>query len=104
MAGEKGGGKETGGAHLKRVESLETELGVLYDRLETQGHQIQHQANSLASIQLKMGQHQSKMDQKLEEVLGAIVKNRTTTPNEKGPMGEENNNTPIISTDGTPGV
>ena len=42
MAGEKGGGKETGGAHLKIVESLETELGVLYDRLETQGHQIQH--------------------------------------------------------------
>ncbi|CAH1443906.1 unnamed protein product [Lactuca virosa] len=56
MAGEKGGGKETGGAQLKRMESLETELGILYDRLETQGNQIQHQADSIASIQLKMDQ------------------------------------------------
>ncbi|CAI9277018.1 unnamed protein product [Lactuca saligna] len=42
------GGKEMGGAPLKRVESLEKELGHLNDRMETQGHQIQHRAESLA--------------------------------------------------------
>nr|KAJ0228165.1 hypothetical protein LSAT_V11C100046520 [Lactuca sativa] len=83
MAGEKGGGKEAGGAQLKRVESLESELGVLYDRLETQGNQIQHQADSIASIQLKMDQNQLKMDQKLEEVLRAVTKGMKSGEGEK---------------------
>ncbi|CAH1433235.1 unnamed protein product [Lactuca virosa] len=54
------GGKEVGGTQLKRVESLEAELGHLNDRMENQGHQIQQQADSIASIQMKM-------DQKFEE-------------------------------------
>ncbi|CAH1433234.1 unnamed protein product [Lactuca virosa] len=58
------GGKEVGGTQLKRVESLEAELGHLNDRMENQGHQIQQQADSIASIQMKM-------DQKFEEVLRA---------------------------------
>lgn len=47
--GDKGGGKDAGGDLLKRVESLETEIRQLYDRMENQGHQIQHQ-DSIASL------------------------------------------------------
>ncbi|CAH1422793.1 unnamed protein product [Lactuca virosa] len=65
------GGKETGGAPLKRVESLQKEIGHLYDRMETQGHKIQNQAYSLASMQIKM-------DQKFEEILSAIIKGKKT--------------------------
>ncbi|CAI9295016.1 unnamed protein product [Lactuca saligna] len=104
MAGEKGGGKETGGAHLKRVESLELELGTLYDRLENQGNQIQHQADSIASIQLKMDQHQLKMNQKMEEILGALSKNRTTTHHGKTTVEEQPSMSPIPSIEETPKV
>lgn len=95
MAGEKGGGKETGGAQLKRVESLETELGVLYDRLEHQGNQIQNHADSIASIQ-------SKMDQKFAEVLNAISKNRSTETKEKKVAEGEPNGTSVVSLVETP--
>ncbi|CAI9280051.1 unnamed protein product [Lactuca saligna] len=104
MAGEKGGGKETGGAHLKRVESLELELGTLYDRLENQGNQIQHQADSIASIQLKMDQHQLKMDQKMEEILGAVSKNRTTAHHGKTTVEEQPSISPILPSEETPKV
>lgn len=99
MAGEKGeGGKETGGAQLKRVESLELELGTLYDRLENQGHKIQHQADSIASIQLKIDQNQFKTELKFEEILGSIVK-----VSQGKTIGEgESSSTPVISMEGTP--
>ncbi|CAH1444807.1 unnamed protein product [Lactuca virosa] len=89
MAGEKGGWKEAGGAQLKRVESVESALGVLYYRLEIQGNQIQHQADSIASIELKMDQNQLKMDQKLEEVLRAVIKGKNS--------GEEEESEPVSS-------
>lgn len=99
MAGEKGGGgKETGGAQHKRVESLEMELGTLYDRLENQGHKIQHQADSIASIQLKIDQNQLKMEQKFEEILGAIAKGNQGKTIEAG----EPSSTPVISMERTP--
>lgn len=99
MAREKGGGgKETGVAQIKRVESLELELGTLYDRLENQGYQIQHQADSIASIQMKIDQNQLKMEQKFEEILGAIAKgNQGKTIREGEPSG-----TPVISMEGIP--
>ncbi|CAH1441894.1 unnamed protein product [Lactuca virosa] len=65
-----------GGAPLKRVESLEKELGHLNDRLETQGHQIQFQGDSIVSMQLKM-------DQKIEEVLKAIAKGKNPAEESK---------------------
>ncbi|CAH1412842.1 unnamed protein product [Lactuca virosa] len=65
------GGKETGGAPFKRVESLEKELGHLYNRMDTQGHQIRNHADSLASMNIKM-------DQKFEEILSAIIKGKKT--------------------------
>lgn len=68
------GGKEVGGAQLKRVESLEAELGHLNDRMENQGHQIQ-QADSIASIQMKM-------DQKFEEVLRALGRGKKSKEGE----------------------
>ncbi|CAH1436757.1 unnamed protein product [Lactuca virosa] len=76
MAGDKGGWKEARGDQLKKVESLETELKHLYARMENQGHQIQHNAKSMASLQLKM-------DQKFKEVLSAIAKSRPEEPNGK---------------------
>ncbi|CAI9279996.1 unnamed protein product [Lactuca saligna] len=86
MAGDKGGGKEARGAQLKKVESLETELGHLYARMENQGHQIQQNAESIVSLQLKM-------DQKFEEILGAIAKSRPTINNEKKTVEGEPSNT-----------
>ncbi|CAI9302953.1 unnamed protein product [Lactuca saligna] len=77
------------GAPLKRVESLEKELGQLNDRLETQGHQIQFQDDSIASMQLKM-------DQKFEEVLKAIATGKN--PSEEGKEDE-----PLSSVIVTPG-
>ncbi|CAI9300026.1 unnamed protein product [Lactuca saligna] len=74
-AGDKGR-KEAGGAQLKKDESLETELGYLYARMENQGHQIQQNAESMASLQLKT-------DQKFKEVLSAIAKSRPEEPNGK---------------------
>ncbi|KAL7594877.1 hypothetical protein Lser_V15G31347 [Lactuca serriola] len=73
-AGDKGGGKEARGAQLKKVESLETELGYLYARMENQGHQIQQNAESMASLQLKT-------DQKFKEILSAIANSRPEEPN-----------------------
>ncbi|CAI9287418.1 unnamed protein product [Lactuca saligna] len=64
------GGKEVGGTQLKRVEYLEAELGHLNDRMENEGHQIQQQADSIASMQMKM-------DQKFEEVLRALSRGRS---------------------------
>lgn len=102
MAGEKTG-KETRGAQLKRLESLETELGVLYDRLESQDNRIQQQADSLVFIHEKMDQNQSKMDQRFEEVLGAITKiQRNLNTTGKGAMGEETTNIPVLTTEETP--
>ncbi|CAH1449530.1 unnamed protein product [Lactuca virosa] len=75
MDGDKGGGKDVGGAQLKRVDSLEAELGHLNDRMETQGYQIQHQADSIASMQMKI-------DQKFEEVLKALSKGKKTAEGE----------------------
>lgn len=75
-AGDKGGGKEARGAQLKKVESLETELGYLYARMENQGHQIQQNAESMASLQLKT-------DQKFKEILSAIANSRPEEPNGK---------------------
>ncbi|CAI9298532.1 unnamed protein product [Lactuca saligna] len=97
MAGDKGGGKEARGAQLKKVESLETELGHLYARMENQGHQIQQNAESIASLQLKM-------DQMFEEILGAIAKSRPTINNEKKTMEGEPSNTPVLSIEETPRV
>ncbi|CAI9299429.1 unnamed protein product [Lactuca saligna] len=88
-AGDKGR-KEAGGAQLKRVELLETELGHLYDRMENPGHLIQHTADSIASLQLKM-------EQKFEEVLMAIAKSHPEEPNGKKSVGEEHNSDPVFS-------
>ncbi|CAH1440276.1 unnamed protein product [Lactuca virosa] len=87
-SGSMAGGKEVGGTQLKRVESLEAELGHLNDRIENQGHQIQQQADSIASIQ-------TKMDQKFEEVLRALGKGKKST---EGEFLDE----PVISTMETP--
>ncbi|CAH1446128.1 unnamed protein product [Lactuca virosa] len=76
MAGDEGGGKEARGSQIKKVESLETELGHLYARMENQRHQIQQNTESMASLQLKM-------DQKFEEALSAIAKSRPEEPNGK---------------------
>ncbi|CAI9291080.1 unnamed protein product [Lactuca saligna] len=98
------GGKDAGGAQLKRVELLETELGHLYARMENQGHQIQQNAESIASLQLKMDQKFEEMDQKFEEILGAIAKSRPTINNEKKTVKGEPSNTPVLSMEEAPRV
>ncbi|CAH1448287.1 unnamed protein product [Lactuca virosa] len=82
------GGKEVGGTQLKRVESLEAELGHLNDIMENQGHQMQQQADSIASMQMKM-------DQKFEEVLRALSRGKKTAE-------EEVFDEPVFSTMDTP--
>ncbi|CAH1446129.1 unnamed protein product [Lactuca virosa] len=92
-----GGGKETGGAQLKRVESLESELGIRYTWMETQGHKIQHQADSMASLELKM-------DRRFEEVLNVIARNKREEPGGKKTMPVGPNNEPRSTTVETPRV
>ncbi|CAH1412282.1 unnamed protein product [Lactuca virosa] len=51
-----------------------------------------------------MDQNQLKMDQKFEEILGAIAKSRPTINNEKKTVEGEPSNTPVLSMEETPRV
>ncbi|KAL4567264.1 hypothetical protein LXL04_022843 [Taraxacum kok-saghyz] len=59
---------------VKRMEFLEEEFQHLYNRMETQGQQVQFQEDAIASLKVEVGRNHLAVNQRFEEVLSAIAK------------------------------